>query len=186
MFSKQINYYMDCESFRQLAQKALDEGCSIILNELTEEPQIPARDLSIVTPGHTRYFFCAPGFEAEFVRTEDGRYYPDLNGMRMAMMLEAGFSAVRTDGLITRDRLFSASTAVVGMRLVPRPAEVGRLYDRLARLVRKLAPLRTYTHPNGETEKWNVSPAIASLAGADGARLIDIAYSRRVQQQHPE
>ncbi|MBE5797223.1 MAG: hypothetical protein E7327_07590 [Clostridiales bacterium] len=183
MASKQINYYMDYESFRLLAQKALDEGCSILLNELTDAPQCPARDLRIVTPEHTRYFFCAPGFEPEFVRARDGRFYPDLSDMRMVMMLEAGYSAVQPDGLITRERLFSASNAVVGFRLVPRPAEVGRLYDTLARLVRRLAPLRAYTHPDGETEKWNVSPAIAALAGEDGGRLRAIAWTRSAMQR---
>lgn len=50
---RQINYYMEHESFLQVAQLALDCGCEIVKQDLEIRPTtvIRTRDISAITPG---------------------------------------------------------------------------------------------------------------------------------------
>lgn len=47
---KQINYWMDYDSFLLLAQKALDLGCRIVKEDLDAGKVTQSNDIGIVTP----------------------------------------------------------------------------------------------------------------------------------------
>lgn len=53
---KQINYYMDYDSFLKVAQVALDEGCLILTDEFSSEKEIPTNDISLISEKRLRYF----------------------------------------------------------------------------------------------------------------------------------
>ena len=76
---KQINYYMDYESFLQLAQTALDAGCLILKGVYTEEKQNPCEDISVITPDCNRYYFYLPELGNVAYKIDSrGLYYIDF------------------------------------------------------------------------------------------------------------
>ena len=91
---KQINYYMDYESFLKLAERALSEGCMILKNDYTEEPQQPQNNISVVTEDWMRYYFYLPELaELKYKRSKDGQYYIDNGANELTLaLIEAGFS----------------------------------------------------------------------------------------------
>lgn len=142
---KQINYYMEYASFLKLAQIALEEGCLILKNIHTECRQEPARELSAITPETYNYLFLLPGTaEPEYGVDIFGKYYVEYNFNRASLgTIEAGFSQKRERGPkgTTRERLYVSTGYYEENGVwVPRPEETTRVYEKLARTVRKLAP----------------------------------------------
>lgn len=91
---KQINYYMDYESFLKVAQAALDEGCLILRNEYTSEQQTPGSDLSVITENCLNYYFYVPDLgELDFRTNSMGKHYVKYGFNDAALaIIEAGFS----------------------------------------------------------------------------------------------
>lgn len=173
---KQTSYYITHDEFLTLAQAALDEGCRLLrLDFNAAEPPCPTRDLSAIDPTHALWYFVLPGAgEPRYLRNRLGRYAPDTSGAIETQLIETGFSVRSSRGVWSSPRLYIASDALVDGMLVPRPAEATRIYDKLARIVRKMAPTRVYTDKNGVALKLHVSSAIAEQAGPDGALLADV------------
>lgn len=169
---KQTTYYMDHSEFLTLAQAALEEGCSLLRWDHTSEPVRPFRDLSAIDPAHPYWYFLLPGAgELRFIRDRLGGYFLDDSGAIATQLIETGFSMLSERGLWGSARLYIPSNALVNGKLLPRSEEATRIYDKLARLVRKMAPSRTYTLADGTTEKLRVSAIMAEKVGPDGAVL---------------
>ena len=158
---KQINYWMDYDNFLLLAQKALDLGCRIIREDLDAGKVTESGDIGIVVPygKHKRinYYFHLP--EAGDVKIKI------YNGMER---LDHGFSATG-NAVIEADYSFvlREQAGVCGMRgrreimrariycitgyygedgeYIPRPECLTKVYNALARYVKKLAPCTEFT-----------------------------------------
>lgn len=147
---KQINYYMDYESFLKLAELALSEGCMILKNAHTPEPQQPQNDTSIVTEDCMRYYFYLPEL-AELEQKKDmyGNYYINNIGNKLTLaLIEADFSKKhkgKDEAPFVNDaRLYipTGNYRLDGV-LYQRSEQITVIYDKLARLARKLAPRTT-------------------------------------------
>ena len=84
---KQINYFMDYDSFLLLAQKAVDLGCTIIKQDLDLGKIIESDDIHIIAPyserfGAKDYYFHLPkaggGWDSNDKR--QGAFRPRLYG----------------------------------------------------------------------------------------------------------
>ena len=169
---KQTTYYMDHNEFLTLAQAALDEGCSLLRWDHSAQPPHPFRDLSAIDPAHPCWYFLLPeAGELRFMRDRLGGYFLDESGAIATQLIETGFSTQSDRGLWGSARLYIPSDALVNGEIIPRSEEATRIYDKLARLVRKMTPLRTYTLANGTTIKLRVSAAMAEKTGPDGGTL---------------
>ena len=153
---KQINYWMDYDSFLLLAQKALDLGCRIVKEDLDAGKVTQSNDIGIVTPygkyKRIGYYFHLP--EAGEIKV--GLY----NGMERIdsgfsatgnAVIEAGYSFIwkepegacgtREIKELRRARIY----CITGYydengAYIPRPDCLTRVYNALARYVKKLAP----------------------------------------------
>lgn len=143
---KQINYYMDYESFLKLAERALSEGCMILKNDCTEEPQQPPNNVSVVTEDWMRYYFYLPELaEIEYKRSKGGLYYIDNRANELTLaLIEAGFSKKHNgrNGLpfVNIARLYIPTGVWIDGVWHQRSERITTVYNKLARLARKLAP----------------------------------------------
>lgn len=148
---RQLCYYMDYDGFLALAGAARRAGCLILPHVRAAAPPKPADDLSAVTPGCSRYVFYLPELAGLEYRTDQrGLFFLDTVSSPMALaVIEAGFSQKhpRPDAagsFVSAARLYTASGYFDGgSQWQPRPARLTQVYDRLARLARKLAPATT-------------------------------------------
>ncbi len=145
---KQINYYMDKDSFLKIAEVALNEGCTIVSRENSKEKQIPKADISVITDDYDHYYFFLPQSN-EYTHGMNiyGEYY--IEPSRLAV-IEAGYSvkAVTEDGnIIMRNRLYIPTGLYDDNGIwIPRSEELERIYNKLARLAQKLCPPRAVVH----------------------------------------
>lgn len=142
---RQINYYIEYESFLEIAQAALECGCIIIKQDLKSRPSkvFQSRDISIVTKDCWHYYFYLP--EAGSVRTKTYDYGERIDyGYNECgnAMIEAGFSIVREEKKEIRgERLFVMTGYYDDSgSWIPRPNCLNKVYNKLVRLVKKLAP----------------------------------------------
>jgi hypothetical protein len=156
---KQINYYMDYESFRLLAEKALSLGCEIIRDH--DGTIVRGYSVDLVTEDCFRYYFHVP--EAGNIATEEryGKTYVKRGySASGASIIEAGYSRIKPEEkVIKRERLFVISDYFDDAgNLIKRPDCVTKIYDSLARYAKKLAPSTEVTHrvanPAYEGEKY--------------------------------
>ena len=140
------NYWLGYEDFLKIAQAALDCGCIII--KKVSGKLIYKRSLDIVTEHEHNYWFYVP--EAGVL---SGNTLPfndnDIQGYSPAgnTLIEAGFS-FRNDKskTITRSRLFVISGYYDEQgEYISRPEYVTKTYNKLVRIVKKVAPLTELT-----------------------------------------
>ena len=126
---KQINYFMDYETFRSLAQKALDLGATIIPGSTSSG--LGYGDISCVKPNTNRYLFFFPEY-ANGATAADGTFSDFGNAA-----IEAGFSAIQ-GRTIHRERMY-ISTGYYNTDgcWIPRPKEMDRIYGSLVRFAKK-------------------------------------------------
>lgn len=148
---KQINYYMDYESFLKIAELALSEGCLILKNAHTPEPQQPQNDISIVTEDCMGYYFYLPELaELEYAVDNFGKYYIKTVGNGLSLsLIEADFSKNHNGKdnekpFVNIARLYipTGNYRSNGV-LYQRSERITAIYDKLARLARKVAPRTT-------------------------------------------
>lgn len=147
---KQINYYMEYESFVRLAEKAAKLGCVIIRCGGPDEV-IGKAPAETVTMDCTRYYFYVPEVGEIAVKTVNSKsiiannyspYSPSGN-----TLIEAGYSLISPEKRkICRARLF----CVTGYydekgSFIKRPECVTRVYDSLVREVKKISPYTELT-----------------------------------------
>ena len=165
---KQINYYMEYESFLIVAQKALDLG-AVIVKRTPEGKIVHSSDLSIVVPECGRYVFHFPQFAPLVIHDlENGQQ--KIDGYATASgnaMVEAGFSWCegRTIG---RARLFVQSGYYCNSEYISRSAEMTSVFDKLVRLVKKLTK---YQLVPGYTCKEYISPYYQDLVENHGYHI---------------
>lgn len=155
---------MGYEPFLELAKLAAESGCVIVRCGYDREKErwsVCQGGPEVVVPDQYSYFFHLP--EAGPLEVRDTPYGPRVwDGYNATgnAVVEAGFSRVNDDGP-TRSRLFVISGYYDDEGVwVPRPDGLTKLYEKLARRAKKLAP---YIQPKGWKYKTYVDPALLSL-----------------------
>lgn len=182
---KQINYWLGYEDFLQIAGAALESGCVIIRRAAGREA-VYGRTVDIISADQYRYFFYVPeagelmGQALPLERRAFIGYTAAGN-----TWIEAGFSHKNDEKReIIRSRLYVQSGFYNDSgEYVPRPVCVTKVYNRLVRMVKKLAPYTeltdTYVSMNDEDylqeKEWKhkeyVSPQFLRLRLTEDYRL---------------
>lgn len=178
---KQINYWMGYEDFQQVAQAALDCGC-VIVKPVSGKMEY-GQTLDIVTPGEKRYYFHVPA-AGELVPIPLPSGKERIGGFNETgnVVIEAGFS-FRNDEQkeLIRARLY-VTTGYYGENktFIPRPESVTKVYNKLVRVVKKVAPytelVDSYvSREDGEEKEWRhkeyISPEFLQLKLNEGYTL---------------
>lgn len=143
---KQINYWLGYRDFLKIAEAALECGCVII--KKASGKLMYGQDLDIVTEHEHCYWFYVP--EAGALLGKMLPFYDkDIQGYSAARnaVIEAGFS-YRNDKskTITRSRLFASSGYYDEQgEYISRPECVTKIYNKLAHIAKKAAPLTELT-----------------------------------------
>lgn len=142
---KQINYYIGFNDFQLIAKQAVDFGCEILKKQ--NGKFIRSSKIDVITTDVNTYFFYLPQAgtlniakrnEEEFV----GGYNSSGN-----VVIEASFSVINhTDKKISRGRLFSIKGYYDENGVwIDRPECIKKIYEKLARVVKKIAPYTEIT-----------------------------------------
>ncbi len=139
---KQINYWLGYEEFLQIAQKALDCGCVII--KPVSGKLVYGQALDIVTEKEHRYYFYVPEAGELSGKTIPFEKEDSINGYTAEgnTVIHVGFS-FRNDEKkeLIRNRLFVISGYYDSDgEYVSRPECVTKTYNRLVRVVKRIAP----------------------------------------------
>lgn len=144
---KQINYYMEYESFVRVAEKAVELGCEIIKRNKAYEI-VRGCSADLVTKDCINYYFHIPEAGEIGIKNINGRNYVD-NGYSSSgiTLIEAGYSFIsQEEKIIRRARLYCITDYYdENGNLIKRPECVTKLYNALARYVKKLAPYTELT-----------------------------------------
>lgn len=173
---KQVEYWMDYDSFLLVAQKAIDLGCSIVRQDLRSGKVTEGNDIGIVTRVCTRYYFHLLEAGDIKVNTVNGRELLERGYTASGnAVIEAGYSPVadeptgpcgnRRKKEIRRARMFCTSGYYDEEgTYVPRPTCLTKAYDSLARYVKKVAP---YTDVSGRKAVRNPEASDKPVGGGD-------------------
>lgn len=154
---KQINYWMNFESFLLLAQKAVDLGCSIVKEDCDLGRVIESRNIGIVTENQTQYYFHFAEAGDISIKRVNGREVLDrCFSSGSNAIIEAGYSYILNEptGLsrtrrkkeIRRARIYCQSGYYDEHGgYIQRPECLTKVYNSLARYVKKLAPYTELT-----------------------------------------
>ena len=140
---RQINYYMEHESFLQVARIALECGCEIVKEDLNVRPTtvIRTRDITAITPRDWMFWFYVPE-AGELVTNnyECGERVDHGFSESGNALIEAGVSLILEDEKkVRRNRLYVPSGYYDGNGVwIPRPKCVDKIYNKLVRQVKKL------------------------------------------------
>lgn len=146
---KQINYYIEYETFLLLSQKALDYGCLILKEDSINRMISESKTISIVSNDCSNYYFyIQEAGKYEVGKLGDIEYIEHGYSASGITLIEASFSKVLVEKKrITRGRLFCISDYYnADGELIKRPDCVTKVYNALARYVKKLAPLSEVEH----------------------------------------
>lgn len=137
---KQINYYMDYDSFLLLAAKAIELGCEVLKDDKNGIARGTSTD--IITKDCIFYYFHVPGAGEFRTKDEFGRnriqHGSNAGGNTL---IETGFSFISYDKrTISRNRLYSITGYYdTDGSFIARPDSVTKVYEVLARYVKKIA-----------------------------------------------
>lgn len=139
---KQINYWMEYESFCEVATLAVELGCVIVKVDKTTRKVIQSKDISIVTKDCYDYYFYVPDAgELRIGHNIHGEYLERCNSETQNAIIEAGYSRISDEiKQISRSRLYSIKGYYKGDEYIGRPTCVDDIYKKLVRKVKKLAP----------------------------------------------
>ena len=139
---KQINYWMDYESFLELAKTAVELGCLILKSDPVTGKLVRSGDVSVITRNHCRYYFYLPEAGALHVQQFGERELPRSIGESVNAIIEAGYSEIKGEGQeIRRSRLYLTTGYYdENGKFVYRPDSVVAVYEKLVRRVKKLCP----------------------------------------------
>lgn len=169
MSSKQINYWLEFDGFMQVAQKALELGCTIIREDLSAGT-VTEGGLSLITKdSRVSYYFHLPEAGDISVKNNgNGERLDRIANECENSIIEAGYSLIDDQGKrIVSARLF-LSTGYYDSNgdFIYRPDCIVKVYEKLVRLVKKLAPRTevTYNFPGlTYNSKEYVSPLCQDL-----------------------
>ena len=174
---KQINYWMGYEDFLQVAQAALDCGC-VIIKKSADGKLIYGHTLDIVTEAeHCYYFYVKEAGELNIIQLPSGEERVGGYNSSGNVLIEAAFSYRDYDKKeLRRSRLYVISGYYDDNgAYIERPECVTKVYNRLVRVVKKVAPYTemtdTYISAMDEdylqTKEWKhkeyISPAFLQL-----------------------
>ncbi len=166
---KQINYYMGPEEFRELAVLAAENRCAILRNDFIDGRwTVEQGGPELVVPGRYSYIFYLPEAGPLVIRElPNGRCVDQGYTATGNAIIEAGYSRIREEPRgISSARLFVISGYYDKEGCwVPRPDCLTKLYDKLARRAKKLAP---YTQLENRQYKIYVSPGLRPLLEREG------------------
>lgn len=97
---KQINYWMDYESFLLVVQKAIDLGCTIIKTNVSLGMVVESQDISIIQSDerHCQYYFCLLEAGDIDIYTIDDKEYLDDGYIRTGLtLIETNFSHITNE-----------------------------------------------------------------------------------------
>ena len=138
---KQINYYMEYESFILLTQKAIELGCEIISDGY--EGLKSGYSTDIISNDNIWYYFHIPEAGNYKIKEQWGKERVDYGYNTSGITLvEAWYSTINSDDkYITRARIYCITDYYdADGNLVKRPECVTKVYDSLVRYVKKIAP----------------------------------------------
>lgn len=149
---KQINYYLEFENFKVLAQKALELGCEIVREDLSkfEKTKVTvSRDLNILTdePGAVFHFHLPEAGKLEIKNYECGeRLGANFNECGNSV-IEAGYSRINDDEKKVYSSRLYLTTGYYDKNenFIYRPDCIVKVYNTLARYIKKLAPYTELT-----------------------------------------
>lgn len=153
MSSKQINYWLEFDGFLQVAQKALELGCTIIREDLNAGTVTESNDIGVIAEDtRISYYFHFP--EAGKILIENTGHGERLDRYANECgnsIIEAGYSVIDDDNKwIISARLFlNTGYYDEDRNFIYRPDCIVKVYEKLVRFVKKLAPYTevTYSFP---------------------------------------
>lgn len=153
---KQINYWMDYDNFLQVAQKAVDLGCTIIKVDRKQGKVIKSQDIEIITPNgklsNASYYFHLPAAGDIKILSVNGKECLDYGFTATGnAVIEAGFSFIIDEptgacGTKRKKEIRRArSYCITGYydendEYIPRPECLTKVYESLVRFIKKIAP----------------------------------------------
>ena len=152
---KQINYYMEYESFIHIAEKALELGCEVIRGEHSDEIK-RGFSADLVTPDCKRYFFHVPE-AGEITLGKDiyGKsYVNDGYSSSGNSLITADYSNISAENKqISRARLFCITGYYdENEDFISRPECVTKIYNALVQYAKKIAAYTQLTEKRINTE----------------------------------
>jgi hypothetical protein len=143
---KQINYYMEYESFCTIAQTALEKGC-IILKDFNDRI-VQSKNISIVNKDCKRYNFYFPQageLKLRTIETVTGGIREVIDRYSQNALIEASFSYIDTNRILSSRLYIQSGDYDENGKWIPRPECITKVYHSLVRAVKKVAPYREYT-----------------------------------------
>ena len=140
---KQIEYYIEFETFISIAEKALDLGCKIIKNDTKNGKVIESDSVDIISSDCYFYHFYVPEAGTYRIKRINGKEYLDHGYSSSGItLIEAMPTILRVDEKrIQRGRLFCVSDYYDEEgKNVRRPDCVTKIYNALANYVKKKTP----------------------------------------------
>ena len=165
---KQINYYMEFNDFRQLAQYALDIGCMVGKQE--NGKIVSSNSVDIVQPDYKKYFFYLPETEKVLIQLQDDKQQIGGYNKSGNVVIEANFSRIWHDRKeISRGRLFLNTGYYNAQgKWIDCPECMNKIYEQLKRKVKKIAPyteitdfITDYSADNYKQIEWRHQEYIA-------------------------
>lgn len=176
---KQINYWMDYESFCELATVAIDLGCIIVRMDKNTNKVIQSKEISIVTRECFDYYFYVPkAGELTIGNNEFGEYIDRGYSETQNAIIEAGYSRISDEEKkICEHRLYSITGYYKDEEFISRPACVEDIYKKLVRKVKKLAPYTELVDIHKESgaeyiHKEYITPHYLKLRNEKGYSLV--------------
>ena len=144
---KQLNYYMGYDEFITVAETALKSGCTIICRTYVNNRWNIRRGdpVDIASDEQRDYFFVTDETDDDIFDESNGCYISEKTRLNV---IEAGFSIPDSKNkLIMKNRLYLASGYYdANGSFVKCSDKTVKVYDKLARIVRKLAPYTEVSH----------------------------------------
>lgn len=176
---KQINYWMDYDSFCELAAMAVDLGCTIVKKDNDTKRVIQSKEIAIITRDCYKYYFYVPDAgELRIANNQFGEYIDKGYSETQNAIIEAGYSRISDERKqICRERLYSVTGFYKDEEYISRPACVEEIYKKLVRKVKKLAPYTELVdvYKFGEAEyvhKEYVTQQCLELRNREGYSLV--------------
>lgn len=140
---KQINYWMDYDSFCELSKSALTLGCIIVKSDMNTGKVVQSTDISIVTKDCFNYYFYLPSAgPLKIKKYKDIEQIDRMFNETGNAVIEAGYSRIWEEKKrVDRNRLYLTTGYYnENEEFIYRPDSIVDVYNKLARKVKKLAP----------------------------------------------
>lgn len=181
---KQINYYIGYKDFIKLAEQAVKNGCMILKKEYGK--YVHDNSVRIITQDCNRYYFYLPEAGKLELQMHDNNEFVGGYNFSGNIVIEASYSVIKCEQkTISRARLFSITGYYDKEKnWIERPEYMKKLYDKLVRIVKKIAPLteitdeiisissEDYLTPRKWKHKEYITEELLSLKLNEGYKLV--------------